>query len=115
QRPAAKSVEDRSGAVLLEEAGYGADAEEVVFDFVLLVRRVEPVVGESEAHQDGRDAEVRGEIADDRDGASGANEDSLLAEDFAEGAGGGPDRGGGGVDAHARRRGGRSGSRGGRD
>ena len=45
---------------------------------------MQAVVGKAESHQDGRDAQVRGEIAHDRDRAAAANEHRLAAQDIAE-------------------------------
>lgn len=56
----------RRSSVALEEVGYGHDALVVVFQVVLLVRRVQAVIRETEPHQHRRNAEVLREIADNR-------------------------------------------------
>src|ERR1035438_2474776 len=61
-----------------------ADAVVVVADVVFLVWRVQAVVRETEAHQDRRNSQVRGEVSDDRDRTAGTREDSRLPEDVAE-------------------------------
>src|SRR5579864_5500790 len=76
---------------LFEEVGDGHDAPVIVFETVFLVGRVEAVVGEAEAHQDRRDVQVVGEVADHGDGAAAASEYGWLAQHIGEGAGGGLD------------------------
>src|SRR5215467_2117338 len=74
----------RSRAILLEKMSDGHDPQVIVFQLVLLVRSVQAVVGEAEAHQNGWNAEVRGEVAHDRNRPAGADEYSGPAEYVAE-------------------------------
>ena len=78
-------------ARLLQEPDQGADAEFEVLQVELLIGSMDVVVGEAEAHHDAGQAEVTIEVADDGDGAAGADEDGVFAPDFVEGAGGGLD------------------------
>src|SRR5947208_5060061 len=68
------SVPPRSRAILLEKMRDGHDAQVVIFDLVLFVWGVQAVIGKAKAHQDGRNAEVRGEIAHDGNGCTGTDE-----------------------------------------
>src|SRR5580693_10816537 len=45
---------------------------------------MQTIVRQSESHKDGRDAEVRGEIAHDRNRSATANEHRFLAKDIVE-------------------------------
>ena len=57
----------------------------------LLVGGVDVVVGKAEAHHDAGQAEVAVEVADDGNGAAGADEDGVFAPDFVKSARGGLD------------------------
>src|SRR5580700_2670419 len=61
-----------------------ADAVVIIADVVLLVWRMQAVVGQAEAHQDRWDTEVGGEVSDDRDRTAGTREHRRLAKDVAE-------------------------------
>ena len=65
---------------LRQQVGAGLDAAVEVGQRELLVRAVEVVVVLAPAEQEGIDAELRLEQADDRDRASFADEDRRLAE-----------------------------------
>ena len=62
-----------------------------VLEVELLVGGVDVVVGQAEAHHDAGHAEMAVEVADDGNGAAGADEDRLLAPDLMERARGGLD------------------------
>src|SRR5665213_706081 len=62
-----RGVRLRCAPVFFEEVRDGADAVVIVPDVVLLIRGMQTVVRQAESHQDRRDAEVRGEVADDGD------------------------------------------------
>ena len=64
------------------------DAQLEVFQVELFVGGVDVVVGEAEAHHHAGNAQIAVKIADDGDGAAGADEDRLLAPDLAQGGGG---------------------------
>src|SRR4029079_18336419 len=53
--------------VLFKEMGNRHNPGVVVRDFIFFVGRVQPVVRQSEPHQDGWNPQVCGEIPDDRD------------------------------------------------
>ncbi len=76
-----------------EEAEDGFCAGVEVAEVELFVGGVEVVVGEAEAHEEGGDAEVALEVADDGDGAAAADEDGVFAEDVVHGLGGCGDEG----------------------
>src|ERR1035441_881408 len=75
-------------ASLFQEADHRFDAQLEVFQVELLVGGVDVVVGQAEAHHDAGNAQMAVKIADDGDGAAGADEDRLLAPDLAKGGGG---------------------------
>jgi len=66
-------------AGLLQEAHDRFDAQIEVLQVELFVGGVDVVVGQAEAHHDAGDAEMAVKVADDGDGAAGADEDRLLA------------------------------------
>src|SRR5689334_8888304 len=60
-------------AVLFKEVGNRHDAGVVVRQLVFFIGRMQSIVGQAETHQDGRNAQVLGEITNDRDGAAATN------------------------------------------
>ena len=54
------------------------NSKKIVANPVFLVWRMQPVIGKAEAHEDGRDAEMGCEFADDGNGTAAAYEDRRL-------------------------------------
>src|SRR6476619_5758323 len=79
--------------VLFKEVGDRHDSGVVVRDFILLVRRMEAVVRQAEPHQDGWNPQMGGEVSDNRNGSTAANEYGCLPENVAEGLRGNMDGG----------------------
>src|ERR1039458_170982 len=86
--PGAPRFETELFAGLLQETHHRFDSQLEVFQAKLLVGGVDVVVGEAEAHHDAGNAQMAVKVADDGDGAAGADEDRLLAPDYAQGGGG---------------------------
>src|SRR5579883_787117 len=76
-----------ASSVALEEVGDGANAVVEIAQTILFVGRVQPVVGQSKAHQNGRNAEVFGKFAHNWNRAAAANENGRFAEHLLESLG----------------------------
>src|ERR1700674_2077803 len=79
--------------VLFKEVGDRHDSGVIVRDFIFLVGRMEAIVRQSEPHQDGWNPQVRGEVPDNRDRSTAADEHGFLSENVAEGLRGNMDGG----------------------
>src|SRR5713101_7418627 len=79
--------------VLFKEVGDRHDPGVVIRDFVFLVRRMEAIVRQSEPHQDGWNPQVGGEVSDNRNRSTAADEHGFLPENVTEGLRGDMDSG----------------------
>src|ERR1035437_1633364 len=80
-------------AGFFQEADDGFDAQLEVLEVEFFVGGVDAVVGQAEAHHDAGHAQIAIKIANDGDGAAGADKDRVFSPDLFEGAGGGLDEG----------------------
>src|ERR1700719_164297 len=71
--------------VLFKEVGDRHDPGVVIRYFVFLVRRMKAIVRQAEPHQDGWNPQVGGEVSDNRNRSTAADEHGFLPEDIAEG------------------------------
>src|SRR5579871_5752441 len=72
-------------SVLFEKVGNRHDPGVIVRHFILLVGRMQSIVGKSEAHEDGRNPQVFREISHDGNRPAAANENGFLPQDIAKG------------------------------
>src|SRR4051812_48003543 len=84
----ADQANSRARAVVSQKACNGLNSCIEVTHAKLLVRRVQAVVGQSEAHEHRGYAKMGGKLADNRDGTSAPDEHSFTAQNLAEDLGG---------------------------
>src|ERR1035437_8184791 len=92
-RPGAPRFEAELFAGFFQEADDRFNAQLEVLEVEFFVGGVEAVVGQAEAHHDAGHAQIAIKIANDGDGAAGADKDCVFAPDLFEGASGGLDEG----------------------
>src|ERR1035438_8944689 len=79
-------------AVLFKEVGNGRDPRVVIRDLEFFVGRMQPIVRQAEAHQNGWNPQMRGEVPHDWNGAAAADEHGFAAQDIGKRARGYFDR-----------------------
>src|SRR5580692_1342425 len=68
----------RSLAVLFKEVGNRFDTGVIIRELVFFVGRVQPVVGQPETHEDARNSQVIGEVANDGNRTAAADKYGLF-------------------------------------
>src|SRR5579883_1932307 len=80
-------------SVFFKKVGNRHDPRIIIRELVLFIRRMQAVIRQPESHQDGRNAQVFGEIPDNRNRSAAAHEHSVASQNILERPSGHIDRG----------------------